>query len=112
PTPTTPEVLLRLPLEGRLHPDLIPEEANRIQVYQRLANVHEPTELKPVAEELIGRPLGNEPTDRLLHNLLTLLELKLLAERARLREVSCQLAGPVAQFTLRFLEAPKTDTIN
>lgn len=111
PTPTTPEVLLRLPLEGRIHPDLIPEEQARIQVYQRLAHVHEPSELKPLAEELIERPLGSEPADRLLINLLTLLELKLYAERARLREVSTQVTGSDGQFTLRFLEAPKEETI-
>ncbi len=111
PTPTTPEVLLRLPLEGRIHPSLIPEEQARIQVYQRLAHVHEPSELKPLAEELIERPLGQEPEDRLLLNLLTLLQLKLYAERARLREVSAQVAGAEGQFTLRFLEAPKPETI-
>jgi len=95
-----------LPLEGRIHPQLIPDEANRIQVYQRLAAIREPTELSATAEELIGRPLGDEPADRLLRNLLTLLELKLLAERARLREVSCQVLGTAGRFALRFLEPP------
>lgn len=104
--PNIPEVLLRLPLEGRIHTDLIATEANRIQVYQRLASIHEPTELKITAEEIIGRPLTNEPTDRLLQNLLTLLEIKLLAERARLGEVSCQTSDNFGLFTLRFLEKP------
>jgi transcription-repair coupling factor len=109
--PNIPEVLLRLPLEGRIHTDLIPIEANRIQVYQRLAGIREPAELKIIAEEIIGRPLTSEPADRLLQNLLTLLEIKLLAERARLGEVSCQTSNGFGQFTLRFLEAPSVEII-
>lgn len=105
-TPTIPEVLLRLPLEGRLHPDLVPDEASRIHIYQRLASLRDPRELKPTVEALIGRSLNEEPPDRLLQNLITLLELKLLAERARLREISCQVKNNLGQFSLRFLEAP------
>lgn len=104
--PSIPEVRLRLPLEGRLHPNLIPNMEHRIQMYQRLAAIHDPRELAPTAEELIGRPLGGEPIDRLVKNLLTLLELKLMAERARLQEVSCQVHASQGKFSLRFLEQP------
>ncbi|MBI5466297.1 MAG: DEAD/DEAH box helicase [Candidatus Kerfeldbacteria bacterium] len=106
PAPTIPEVLLRLPLEGRLAAELIPAEPDRIQIYQRLAAMREPAELEPAAQEIIGRPLGDEPADRLFKNLLTLLELKLLAEGARLSEISCQTRQALGRFSLRFLEAP------
>jgi transcription-repair coupling factor (superfamily II helicase) len=106
PFSTIPEVLLRLPLEGRLLSELIPAETNRIQIYQRLAAIREPAELEPTAAEIIGRPLGNELADRQLKNLLTLLTIKLLAEKARLSEVSCQSRGAWGRFNLRFLEAP------
>ncbi len=112
PTPTIPEVRLRLPIEGRIMPALIPNEDKRIQAYQRLASVREPVELNPTAEELLGRPLTDSADDRLMRNLLTLLELKLYAEHGRLQEVSCQNAEEgYARFSLKFMEAPPDDVI-
>ncbi len=111
PTPTIPEVLIRLPLEGRILPAIVPDEKHRIHLYQRLASVREPAELAPLSEELLGRALTDTTPDRLFKNLLTLLSLKLLAERARLREVSYRAEGDSGTFTLRFLEQPNVDTI-
>lgn len=106
PTPTIPEVLLRLPLPGLIAQELIPDELNRLQIYRRLAAVREAQELKTLAEEILGRPLQNSWPDNQLQNLLTLLEFKLLAERAGLREVSCKQQGDSGQFLIRFLNPP------
>ncbi len=111
PTPTIPEVLLRLPLPGLISAQLIPGELDRLQIYQRLAAVREARELKTVTEEILGRPLQNSLPDRQLQNLLTLLEFKLLAERAGLREVSCQNQGEFGQFLIRFLSAPTAEQL-
>lgn len=111
PMPTIPEVLIRLPLEGRIHPSIVPDEKLRIHLYQRLASIREPGELLPLAEELLGRPLQDAAADRLFKNLLTLLELKLLAERARLREVTYRAEQAGDTFSIRFLETPQEPTI-
>jgi len=105
--PAVPEVLIRLPLEARLTSQLVPNEINRINLYQKLAAVREPSELRPLAETLLGRALQlDNKSDQLLNNLLTTLTIKLLAEKARLREVSCQVKESSGQFTLRWLEPP------
>ena len=106
-----PEVRLNLPLDGRISPALVPAEEQRIHLYQRLASIPEPTELASSAQALIGRPLNDTPADRLLKNLLTLLEIKLLAEQARLQEVTCHQQGQIGRFYLRFLIAPNPDAI-
>ena len=101
--PGVPEVLLRLPLAGRLSEQLIPNEFNRIQIYQRLASQRDTSELKHLAEELIGRPLNDTAPDRQLKNLLTLLEIKILSERSGLREVACQTQNQLGRFSIRFI---------
>lgn len=111
PAPTIPEVLLRLPIEGRLTPELIPNETSRIQVYQRLASCPDVEELHKLAREIIGRPLTEERSDRLFQNLITLLEFKLLAQNARVYEVSAQVSGPTGKFLLRFLDMPDTEKL-
>ena len=105
------EVRLNLPLDGWISPALVPAEEQRIHLYQRLASIPEPTELASSAQALIGRPLNDTPADRLLKNLLTLLEIKLLAEQARLQEVTCHQQGQIGRFYLRFLIAPNPDAI-
>jgi transcription-repair coupling factor len=111
PLPAIPEVRLNLPLEGRISSDLIPDEEKRIYLYQRLASLREPNELFRQAAELIGRPLNDSKADRLLKNLLTLLEIKLLAEKARLQEISCHAVNNRGQFSLKFLDTPSEETI-
>ncbi|MDZ4229900.1 MAG: CarD family transcriptional regulator, partial [Candidatus Veblenbacteria bacterium] len=111
PLPAIPEVRLNLPLEGRIAPALVPSEEHRIHLYQRLASVREPTELMLTAQELLGRPLGDEASDRMFKNLLTLLEFKLLAERARLEELRCQVQDKNGKFSFRFLSAPPVEVL-
>jgi len=112
PIAPIPEVLLRLPLEGRISPDLIPTETKRIQIYQRLASIREPSELLIETTKILGRALNDEPADRLWQNLLTLLEIKLLAERARLQEITCTVENKIGKFIFRFLEKPSADNFN
>ncbi|MBU1038938.1 DEAD/DEAH box helicase [Patescibacteria group bacterium] len=109
PSPTIPEVMLRLPLEARLSPQLNLSQSARLNLYQKLAAVRQPNELLNEATTLLGRPLNNDQPDQLLKNLLTLLEIKLLAEQARLREVSCQSGSHFGQFILRWLEKPSPE---
>ncbi len=109
--PNIPEVRLTLPLEGRILPELVPAEEARINLYQRLASIREPSELLSTAQELIGRPLNEDKTDRLFKNLLTLLEIKLLAEVARLQEVTCWHQEQQGKFSIRFLETPAPELI-
>ncbi len=110
PTPTIPEVLLRLPLEGRLDPALNLSQTARLNLYQKLAAVRQQSELLPEAIKLLGRPLNDDHPDHLLKNLLTILEIKLLAEKARLREVTYQGNSKVGYFFLRWLDKPNTQT--
>lgn len=110
--PSIPEVKINLPLEGRITAELIPDEEIRLYLYQRLAVLREPTELLPTAQELLGRPLGEQEADKLFKNLLTLLEIKLLAERARLQEVACWPQDyPWGRFVIKFLTTPSPDIL-
>ncbi len=110
--PAIPEVKLNLPLEGRILPELAPDEEKRIHIYQRLASVREPTELLPTAINLLGRPLADDKADMLFKNLLTLLEIKLLAEQARLQEVACWPKDKQGQFILRPLSALPAEAVS
>lgn len=109
--PLIPEVRLNLPLEGRISSKLIAQEEHRIHLYQRLASIREPNELFATAQELIGRPFTDSEPDKLFINLLTLLEIKLLAEKARLHEINCHQQNYAGKFSLRFLEAPPTQAL-
>lgn len=110
--PSVPEVKLNLPLEGRIPQELVPDEEKRIHVYQRLASIREPAELLTTATSLLGRPLTNDKPDLLLNNLLRLLEIKLLAEQARLHEVTCWPQGKQGQFILRPLTSPPPEAVD
>ncbi len=110
PAETIPEVLIRLPLPGRIEPKLIPDESQRIYLYQRLSNCQNQTELIDTVEEILGRPLADNEDDQKIKNLLTLLEFKILAQKAGLHELSCEWNQSVGKFTLRFMMAP-TDQI-
>lgn len=110
--PLIPEVRLNLPLDGRLSPELIVNEEQRIHLYQRLASIREPSDLLTTAEELIGRPLMDSTADRLLKNLLTTLEIKLLAEKARLQEITCYQKNSYGQFSIRFLDKPDDNVLS
>lgn len=109
--PTIPEVKLNLPLEGRISSDIVPAEDARINLYQRLAYIREPADLAPTAQELIGRPLTDTKADILFKNLLTLLEIKLLAESARLQEINCWRQETQGKFVIKFLENPLAETM-
>ncbi len=111
PLPEVPEVTLRLPLEGRVSPDLIPEENERIKLYHRLANIRSRDELKNLPEIIFNRPLKDTTEDKLLDNLLTLLELKLLAETARLTEVSYHHQNGVGRFEIKFAQQTTAESL-
>lgn len=106
PAETIPEVLIRLPLPGRIEPKLIPDESQRIYLYQRLSNCQNQTELYDTVEEIMGRPLQDTEDDQKIKNLLTLLEFKILSQKAGLHELSCEWNQYVGKFTLRFMMEP------
>ncbi|MFH1867090.1 MAG: DEAD/DEAH box helicase [Patescibacteria group bacterium] len=109
--PPVPEVTLRLPLEGRIDSKLIPDENSRIKLYHKLANIRRRDELKTFPEVLLGRELGSSQVDQLFNNLLTLLELKLLAESARLTEVSCHQEGGIGYFEITFMQQTTAESL-
>ncbi len=111
PLPEVPEVTLRLPLEGRISPELIPDENERIKLYHRLANIRSRDELKDLPEIILNRPLGKSEADQLLNNLLILLELKLLAEAARLTEVSCHPINGEGRFEIKFAQQTTAESL-
>lgn len=102
--PAIPEVRLNLPLSGRISPELVPDETKRIQLYQRLAAVREPADLLPTAQHLFGVLPTNKKIWGQLYNLLELLEVKLLAEKARVQEINCWANDNYGKFSLKFLE--------
>lgn len=106
PAETIPEVLLRLPLPGRIEPELIPDASQRIYLYQRLSNCQNQTELYDTVEEILGRPLEETNVDQKIKNLLTLLEFKILAQKSNLRELTCEWNDYAGKFTLRFMMEP------
>ncbi|KKU39772.1 MAG: Transcription-repair coupling factor [Parcubacteria group bacterium GW2011_GWA2_46_39] len=109
--PEIPEVTLRLPLEGRIDPELVPDESARIKLYHKLANIRSRDELKAFPEALLGRELTSKTSDQLLNNLLTVLELKLLAENARLTSVSCHVEGTVGHFEIVFMRQTTAESL-
>jgi len=109
--PQVPEVTLRLPLEGRITPELVPEENSRIKLYHKLANIRSRDELKTFPEQVLNRELGHSQADLLLKNLLILLEFKLLAESARLTEVSCHATGDQGQFEITFMRQTTAESL-
>ncbi len=109
--PQIPEVTLRLPLEGRITSELVPEENSRIKLYHKLANIRSRDELKTFPEEILGRELSTNSADQLLKNLLILLEFKLLAEAARLTEVSCHALGNRGQFEITFMRQTTAESL-
>lgn len=111
PLPEIPEVTLRLPLEGKIDQSLVPDENERIKLYHKLANIRNRDELKSFPEELLKRPLGANPADMLFKNLITLLDLKLLAESARLTDVQCHPEGGVGNFEIKFARVTKAESI-
>ncbi len=111
PLPEIPEVTLRLPIEGRIDPSLVPDENERIKLYHKLANIRNRDELKAFPEEFLKRSLNDNPADHLLKNLLTLLDLKLMAESARLTDVRCHPEGEIGQFEIKFAQATKAESI-
>ncbi|MFH1111493.1 MAG: DEAD/DEAH box helicase [Patescibacteria group bacterium] len=109
--PQVPEVTLRLPLEGRIDSAIVPEENTRIKLYHKLANIRSRDDLKIFPEEVLERELNTSQADLLLKNLLLLLEFKLLAEAARLTEVSCHAAGNVGQFEITFMRQTTAESL-
>ncbi len=111
PLPEIPEVTLRLPIQGRIDPSLVPSENERIKLYHKLANIRNHEELKSFPEDFLKRPLGDSEADTLLKNLLVLLDLKLTAESARLTDVRCHAEGDLGHFEIKFAQATKAESI-
>lgn len=109
--PEVPEVTLRLPLEGRIAPELVPDESARIKLYHKLAHLRSRDDLKSFPDALLGRELKSSPNDQLLNNLLTLLELKLLAENARLTSVSCHIENNLGHFEIVFMRQTTAESL-
>ncbi len=89
-----------LPLPVGLPPEYIPDQETRLRLYRRIADIRSLTEVEALAEEFNDR-FGALPEDT--RNLLYLVRLKLLAEKAGLSAVS----GEGGQLVLRYPPAPE-----
>ena len=93
-------VTVELPLAVELPAEYIPEQATRLKLYRRLADIGDPAQLAAVAEELHDR-FGEPPAEVL--NLLFQLRVKLLAEVAGLAAVTVE----SNQLVLRYPALPE-----
>ncbi|HWP29477.1 MAG TPA: transcription-repair coupling factor, partial [Chloroflexota bacterium] len=95
PVEAEPLTKLTLPLSAHLPADYVPEEAQRLRLYQRLAGVRTYEELGGFTDELQDRygPLP-EPAE----NLLYLVRLRLAATEAGVREIDADETHIVLRF--------------
>ncbi len=84
------EVNIDLPLEGRIPEDLIPDTAERIQLYQQLANCTDLTELSDAKKDLMNYELlwSDDALVPEIAGLMQLLEIKILASRSTLTNIT------------------------
>jgi transcription-repair coupling factor (superfamily II helicase) len=84
------EVNIDLPLEGRIPEDLIPDTAERIQLYQQLANCTDLTELSDAKKDLMNYELlwSDDALVPEITGLMQLLEMKILASRSTLTNIT------------------------
>lgn len=89
PTPPAPlgGITIELPLPVGLTADFIPDEGLRLQLYRRMAELHDAQQLKALEEELRDRFGPLPPTAQ---NLMFQLRLKLLAREAHIPTITVE----------------------
>lgn len=102
---TIPEAVdasVELPLAAGIPPEYVPEPALRLQLYRRLAVMHDEKQITKLADEFEDR-FGPLPAD--LTNLLYGMRVRLLAQRAGILSVM----GDRDELVLRFVPDEKRD---
>jgi transcription-repair coupling factor (superfamily II helicase) len=99
PSSAAPGARVSLPLAAYLPADYVPDEAQRLRLYQRLAGVVTYDELGAFFDELVDR---YGPLPEAADNLLYLVRLRLAAGEAGIREIDAD----DVRITLRFFGAP------
>jgi len=84
---TADAIAIDLPLEAHIPAAYVPEEALRLRLYRRMAEMHDPAHIQSLEEELEDR-FGPPPLP--LTNLLYMLRVKALAARAGVDAVLAQ----------------------
>ncbi len=82
-----PEVRIELPIEAHLPTDYVESERLRLEMYKRIAEVHDAAEIQAVRDELTDRYGTPGPE---VENLLAVAAFRLLARRAGLTDVVVQ----------------------
>jgi len=82
---STPSIAL--PLTAYIPEEYVPSLATRLSLYRKLASIHTTEEVKTVAQEFEDR-FGHLPPP--VENLLQILEIKILAARARVESIRAQ----------------------
>lgn len=105
PAGETPAAVIDLPVEAHLPEAYVPDEAQRLDLYRRLARVREPAELVDLRAELLDRfgPLP-PPVERLLE----VVELRLAAEAAGIAAVGREDGWLVVRFAT---PRPRSDLV-
>ncbi len=85
--PPTPAPMIDLPVAAHIPESYIGDMGTRLTVYTRMAHLKEPTEVDDIAEEMKDR-FGPWPDS--VENLLFMLKVKLLAQKANVLSVSTQ----------------------
>lgn len=89
------DTTIELPVEAYIPDNYIPDANQKVEIYKRIANFTDLTELADLAEELVDR-FGDPPT--MVDNLLAVAKVRILAGRRKVKKISL-LAG---QYRLLF----------
>ena len=95
PVLPTPQAVVDLPVEANLPDDYVPDEAQKLELYRRLARARTPGDLAAFRQEVIDR-FGPLPTPVL--RLVEVAELRLAAEAAGVSSISREDGQLVVRF--------------
>lgn len=109
------EVTIDLPLPAFLPKDFLPSEEQRLQAYQALASVTEPTELDHLVGQIISQSRychSRKDLPAEVRNLLALIEIKLLAQKKRILELDTMIKKTAGGERKRFLVITFAETLS